>query len=62
MAAVPSEMTRFKSVGSNKLAALAVYNSPSNTKSSTSYYSYCSMGVKKVQHTAAQYRLKHTIP
>ena len=52
--AVPSEMnTRFKSMGSDELAALAVYNSPGNTKSSMSYCSYCSMGVKKVQHTAA---------
>ena len=62
-AAVPSKMnTRFKSVGSDELAVLVVYNSLSYTKSSTSYCSYCSMGVKKVQHTAAQYRLKHTIP
>ena len=63
MAAVLSKMnTRFKSVGSDELVALAVYNSPSNTKFGTSYCSYCSVGVKKVHYTAAQYMLKHTIP
>ena len=55
--------TRFKSVGSNELATLAVYNSRVTQNLVRAIYcSYCSMGVKKVQHTAAQYRLKHTIP
>ena len=40
-AAVPNKInTRFKLVDSDKLAALAVYNPPSNTKTSTSWAIY----------------------
>ena len=40
-AAVPNKInTRFKLVDSDKLAALAVYNPPSNTKASTSWAIY----------------------
>ena len=60
--AVPSEMNaRFKSVGSDELAALAVYNSPSKTNLVRATIATVVWVSRKSGNTVAQYWLKHTI-
>ena len=62
MAAVPSETnTTFKSVSSDELAALAVYNSPSKTNLVRATIATVVWVSRKSGNAAAQYKLKHTI-